>query len=228
MAEKSVIASISQAEERPFKTPQLPALRAVVSESALQKRRFFLLLYFQLVGSPPIQGRKLCFNDRHRLSSHSADKDCKLPLAGHGASLSLFARHSPSHGQTGAAFPLSALRPAGRAKWVRASARIAGHPAAPSPTTSDRRSACPVQEAGNRLRKLSQKRQGGEASPPWRLALRIHLSSPQNLSRITAAWARVAVPWGLRVEPSPVPWMIPAPQAHWRAGMAYSAFPTYG
>ena len=64
---------------------------------------------------------------------------------------------------------------------------------------------------------------GGEASPPRCLALRIHLSSPQNLSSITAAWARVAVPWGLRVEPSPVPLMIPAPQAHCRAGMAYSA-----
>lgn len=59
-------------------------------------------------------------------------------------SLSLFARHSPSHGQTGAVFPLSGLRPAGRAKWVRASARVAGHPAAPSPTKSDRRSACPT------------------------------------------------------------------------------------
>ena len=47
MAEKSVIASISQAEERHFKTLQLPALRAVVSEPAQQKRRFFLLLYFQ-------------------------------------------------------------------------------------------------------------------------------------------------------------------------------------
>ena len=46
MAEKSVIALISQAEERPFKTPQLPALRAVVSEPAQQKRRFFHLLYF--------------------------------------------------------------------------------------------------------------------------------------------------------------------------------------
>ena len=50
-----------------------------------------------------------------------------------------------------------------------------------------------------------------------------HLFHSQNRSSITAAWARVAVPWGLRVEPSPVPWMIPAPQAHWRAGMAYSA-----
>ena len=31
-----------------------------------------------------------------------------------------------------------------RSKWVRASARIAGHPAAPSLTKSDRRSACPA------------------------------------------------------------------------------------
>ena len=29
----------------------------------------------------PDSGGKLCFNDRHRLSSHSADKGCKLPLA---------------------------------------------------------------------------------------------------------------------------------------------------
>ena len=39
---------------------------------------------------------------------------------------------------------LSEDRPAGHPKWVRASARIAGHPAAPSPTKSDRRSACPT------------------------------------------------------------------------------------
>ena len=58
LAEKSVIALISQAEQRPFKTPQLPALRAVVSEPAPQKRRFFLLLYFQRVGSPSIWGWK--------------------------------------------------------------------------------------------------------------------------------------------------------------------------
>ena len=48
MAEKSVIASISQAEERHFKTLQLPALRAVVSEPAPQKRRFFLLLFLSV------------------------------------------------------------------------------------------------------------------------------------------------------------------------------------
>ena len=56
--EKSVNATISCAEQRPFKTPQLPALRAVVSEPALQKRRFFLLLYFQQVWSPSIWGWK--------------------------------------------------------------------------------------------------------------------------------------------------------------------------
>ena len=45
----------------------------------------------------------------------------------------------------------------------------------------------------------------------------------QNLCSITAAWARVAWPWGVRVEPSPVPLMTPAPQAHCMAEMAYSA-----
>ena len=45
-AEKSVIAAISCVEQRSFKIPQLPALREVVSESAQQKRRFFLLLSF--------------------------------------------------------------------------------------------------------------------------------------------------------------------------------------
>ena len=45
-AEKSVIAAISCVEQRSFKIPQLPALREVVSESAQQKRRFFLLLFF--------------------------------------------------------------------------------------------------------------------------------------------------------------------------------------
>lgn len=57
--EKSVNATISCAEQRPFKTPQLPALRAVVSEPAQQKRRFFLLLYFQRVGSPSILGENV-------------------------------------------------------------------------------------------------------------------------------------------------------------------------
>ena len=150
MAEKSVIASISQAEERHFKTLQLPALRAVVSEPAQQKRRFFLLLYFQSAGSPPIQGRKPCFNDRHRLSSHSADKGCKLPLAGPRIPPCPYLPTQPLTGPNRGCFP--PLRPSARGprrKWVRASARIAGHPAAPSPTKSDRRSACPVQGAGH-------------------------------------------------------------------------------
>ena len=51
--EKSVNATISCAEQRPFKTPQLPALRAVVSEPAQQKRRFFLLLFLSSPGSLP-------------------------------------------------------------------------------------------------------------------------------------------------------------------------------
>ncbi|HJB54056.1 MAG TPA: hypothetical protein H9772_13345, partial [Candidatus Oscillibacter pullicola] len=71
--EKSVIASISQAEERHFKTLQLPALRAVVSEPAPQKRRFFLLLYFQPVGSPSILW-KACSGSSFRLPPHSPDK----------------------------------------------------------------------------------------------------------------------------------------------------------
>ena len=50
--EKSVNATISYAEQRPFKTPQLPALRAVVSEPAQQKRRFFLLLFLSSPAEP--------------------------------------------------------------------------------------------------------------------------------------------------------------------------------
>ena len=41
--EKGVNPAISCAEQRPFKIPQLPALRAVVMGPAQQKRRFFLL-----------------------------------------------------------------------------------------------------------------------------------------------------------------------------------------
>ena len=103
LAEKSVIALISQAEERPFRTPQLPALRAVVSEPAPQKRRFFLLLYFQLVGSPSILGGT-CSSSHHRLPPHSADSGSKLALAGTDATPPPFARHSGSQGQTGAIF----------------------------------------------------------------------------------------------------------------------------
>ena len=59
MAEKSVIASISQTEQRPFKTPQLPALRAVVTALTPERRQGFLLLYFQRVGSPSILGERV-------------------------------------------------------------------------------------------------------------------------------------------------------------------------
>ena len=44
--EKRHLLLFHDAEQRPFKIPQLPALRAVVSEPAQQKRRFFLLLFF--------------------------------------------------------------------------------------------------------------------------------------------------------------------------------------
>ena len=146
MAEKSVIASISQAEERHFKTLQLPALRAVVSEPAPQKRRFFLLLFRSSLGSGPRASEPSSTKARTaaqiRPTPAGRGRDSATPVIG---------AHSPSQGQTGAVFPLSALRPAGRAKWVRASARIAGHPAAPSPTKSDRRSACPVRGAGKLL-----------------------------------------------------------------------------
>ena len=51
MQRKASSLTIPCTEQRPFKIPQLPALRAVVSEPALQKRRFFLLLYLQPAGS---------------------------------------------------------------------------------------------------------------------------------------------------------------------------------
>ena len=98
--EKSVIATIPCTEQRPFKTPQLPAPRAVVREPAPQKRRFFLLLYFQLVGSPSILGGTRS-SSRHRLPPHNADRGSKLALAGTDAAPPLFARHSGSQGQTG-------------------------------------------------------------------------------------------------------------------------------
>ena len=44
-AEKSVIASVSGSEQRPFKPPQLPALRAVVTALAPERRQDFLLLF---------------------------------------------------------------------------------------------------------------------------------------------------------------------------------------
>ena len=100
LAEKSVIASISQTEQRPFKTPQLPALRAVVTALAPERRQGFLLLYFQLVGSPSILGGTRS-SSRHRLPPHNADRGSKLALAGTDAAPPLFARHSGSQGQTG-------------------------------------------------------------------------------------------------------------------------------
>ncbi len=158
--EKSVIATIPCTEQRPFKTPQLPAPRAVVREPAPQKRRFFLLLYFQLVGSPSILGKPYS-NSRHRLPPHGPDKGRGRGFMGTDATPALFARHSGSQGQTRVvfsalretavlfvngvvipawgkrAFLLSALRPSGRQKWARASARncgrrIAGRDACPA------------------------------------------------------------------------------------------------
>ena len=63
---------------------------------------------------------------------------------------------------------------------------------------------------------------GQQGLSSWFAAYQVTYSS-QNRMSITAAWARVAWPWGVRVEPSPVPVMTPAPQAHCMAGMAYSA-----
>ena len=160
LAEKSVIASISQAEERHFKTLQLPALRAVVSEPAQQKRRFFLLLYFQPVGSPSILGENV-FQQSSPAFAHGPDKARRQLFVGTDATPSPFAPHSGSHGQTGRfflrplgdevlfvnsiaipvlsgrAFPLSAFRPPGRPKWVRAAARNCARRIA-------KRSACPT------------------------------------------------------------------------------------
>ena len=98
MAEKSVIASISQAEERHFKTLQLPALRAVVSEPAPQKRRFFLLLFLSSSA-----------NSQNEAQTRSKRVGVRMAAA-----LSGKRAHSGSHGQTGAIFSsfcLSANRP---------------------------------------------------------------------------------------------------------------------
>ena len=103
MAEKSVIASISQAEERHFKTLQLPALRAVVCEPAPQKRRFFLLLYFQPVGSPSILGENV-FQQSSPAFAHGPDKARRQLFVGTDATPPPFARHSGSHGQIRAVF----------------------------------------------------------------------------------------------------------------------------
>ena len=117
LAEKSVIASISQAEERHFKTLQLPALRAVVSEPAQQKRRFFLLLF-------------LSASANSRNEAQTVGGAWLLPSAERGHT----AAHRAKHGWF---FLLSAFRSTGRPKWVRASARncgwrIAGRDACPS------------------------------------------------------------------------------------------------
>ena len=121
MVEKSVIASISQAEERHFKTLQLPALRAVVTALTPERRQGFLLLYFQLlyfqlVGSPPIQGENCAsmtvIDFRHTAPTRAASSLWQA----HGYLPVPICRHSPSQGQTGAVFPLSGLRPAGRAE----------------------------------------------------------------------------------------------------------------
>ena len=160
MAEKSAIASISQAEERPFKTPQLPALRAVVSEPAPQKRRFLLLLYFQRVGSPSIWGWKRApaavadFRTRARQGLQTCFGGARMPARPHSPDTTA---HRAKRGDFSAfretavlfvngvvipvfsksAFLLSVLRHPGRLKWVRASARncgwrIAGRDACPT------------------------------------------------------------------------------------------------
>ena len=60
----------------------------------------FILLYFQLVGSPSILGGTRS-SSRHRLPPHNANRGSKLALAGTDAAPPLFARHSGSQGQTG-------------------------------------------------------------------------------------------------------------------------------
>ena len=62
----------------------------------------------------------------------------------------------------------------------------------------------------------------GEYTPSPASLSQHHWYCSQNRISTVAAWARVASPWGVRVLPSPVPLMIPAPQAHWRAETAYS------
>jgi len=115
--EKSVNATISCAEQRPFKTPQLPALRAVVSEPAQQKRRFFLLLF-------------LSASANSRNEAQTVGGAWLLPSAEREHT----AAHRAKHGRF---FLLSAFRSTGRPKWVRASARncgwrIAGRDACPT------------------------------------------------------------------------------------------------
>ena len=129
MAGKSVIASISQAEERPFKTPQLPALRAVVSEPAPQKRRFFLLLF-------------LSTSANSRNEAQTVGGAWLLPSAERGHT----AAHRAKHGRF---FLLSAFRSTGRPKWVRASARNCGRRIA-------KRSACPTHPARKRSAEIGR------------------------------------------------------------------------
>ncbi len=122
------------------------AVRAVVSEPAPQKRRFFLLLYFQPMGSPSVFGEKACSGGSPRLPPHGLDKGRKRAFVGTAAPPPL-TRRKGSQGQQGAvfstlretavlfvngvvilpleerAFLLSIFRPSGRPKWVRAPAR---------------------------------------------------------------------------------------------------------
>ena len=95
--EKSVIATIPCTEQRPFKTPQLPAPRAVVREPAPQKRRFFLLLLLSSLGKRPggEETGSLC-------TGGTAAQDWP-ETAGRGRDAVPPRRraHSRSHGQTG-------------------------------------------------------------------------------------------------------------------------------
>ena len=98
MAEKSVIASISQAEERHFKTLQLPALRAVVTALTPFWRQGFLLLFLSASANSQNEAQTRSKRVGGRMAA---------ALSGKGA-------HSGSHGQTGAIFSsfcLSANRP---------------------------------------------------------------------------------------------------------------------
>ena len=98
MAEKSVIASISQAEERHFKTLQLPALRAVVTALTPFWRQGFLLLFLSSSA-----------NSQNEAQTRSKRVGVRMAAA-----LSGKRAHSGSHGQTGAIFSsfcLSANRP---------------------------------------------------------------------------------------------------------------------
>ena len=121
--EKSVNATISYAEQRPFKTPQLPALRAVVSEPAPQKRRFFLLLFLSPPsslpetwksagesgsnrwGKPhvilPFEEEGQCRCEVSRSFATQPQQGLRLGFAGMDASPPPFVRHSGSQGQTG-------------------------------------------------------------------------------------------------------------------------------